>query len=67
MLTIPNPLTQVNFILILIYVDLVNSTWRSSPVVSSLIGSQPKIGLSSFAKIWPGYISNDNEMDLYLY
>lgn len=41
-------------------IDLLNSTWRSHPVVHDG-------GVSSYSKLWPGYISNDHEMDLYLY
>ena len=39
---------------------MVNSTWRSYQVV-------PGGGVSPHSKLWPAYISNDHEMDLFLY
>lgn len=37
---------------------LYNSTWKSYLVAE---------GVSPYSKLWPAYISNDKEMDLFLY
>ena len=37
---------------------LINSTWRSYSVGE---------GVSPYSKLWPAYISNDKEMDLFIY
>lgn len=44
-------------------VAILNSTWSSHPVVDQ----SPNNILSPHLKLWPGYISADHELDLYLY
>eukprot|EP00347_Sterkiella_histriomuscorum_P023392 403334809 len=40
------------------YQTLINSTWRSFQVAE---------GVSPYSKLWPAFISNDKEMDLFVY
>ena len=42
------------------FLDMMNSTWRSYPVVH-------EGGVSTHARVWPAFISGDRELDLFIY